>query len=82
MPSQTPEEMFADKSYEGWEELSPRQKVERMFSIHKSGREEEEEGEEVSLSFCCFSISVSAISWCEKGKKDIITQRWVKRIIS
>ncbi|KAG9762620.1 hypothetical protein KCU73_g1824, partial [Aureobasidium melanogenum] len=43
MPSQTPEEMFADKSYDGWEELSPRQKVERMFSIHKSGHEEGED---------------------------------------
>jgi hypothetical protein len=51
MPSQTPEEMFADKSYDGWEELSPRQKVERMFSIHKSGHEE---GEDVS-----FTVSIS-----------------------
>lgn len=55
MPSQTPEEMFADKSYDGWEELSPRQKVERMFSIHKSGHEE---GEDVSFTV---SISVSYV---------------------
>lgn len=43
---QTPEDMFADKSYDGWDKLSPRQKVERMLSIHKSGHEAE--GEDVS----------------------------------
>lgn len=50
---QTPEDMFADKGYDGWDELSPRQKVERMLSIHKSGHE----GKDVSLPFpFCFSI--------------------------
>lgn len=48
---QTPEDMFADKGYDGWHELSPRQKVERMLSIHKSGHE----GEDVSLLSIIFS---------------------------
>ncbi|KAI4715840.1 hypothetical protein E4T48_07966 [Aureobasidium sp. EXF-10727] len=39
---QTPGDMFADKGYEGWATLSPRQKVERMMSIHKSGHEGED----------------------------------------
>ncbi|KAI4725691.1 hypothetical protein E4T49_06570 [Aureobasidium sp. EXF-10728] len=39
---QTPKDMFADKGYEGWATLSPRQKVERMMSIHKSGHEGED----------------------------------------
>lgn len=47
---QSPREMFADKGYEGWDELSPRQKVERMLAIHKSGHE----GEDVSLSLILF----------------------------
>lgn len=46
--------MFADKSYEGWEELSPRQKVERMLAIHKSGHEDG--GEEVSFCFRFLSL--------------------------
>lgn len=41
---QTPDSMFADKGYDGWENLSPREKVERMMEIHKSGHE----GEDVS----------------------------------
>lgn len=36
--------MFADQGYEGWETLSPYQKVERMMAIHKSGHD----GEDVS----------------------------------
>lgn len=59
MPSQTPEEMFADKSYDGWERLTPHQKVERMFSIHKSGHEQ---GEDVSFTvpffFFCSHVQV------------------------
>jgi hypothetical protein len=41
---QTPQTMFADQGYEGWETLSPYEKVERMMSIHKTGHE----GEDVS----------------------------------
>lgn len=37
--------MFADKGYEGWDKLSPYQKVERVMEIHKSGHE----GEDVSF---------------------------------
>jgi hypothetical protein len=41
---QTPQAMSADQGYEGWETLSPYQKVERMMAIHKSGHD----GEDVS----------------------------------
>ena len=44
--SQTPQTMFADQGYEGWDKLSPYQKVERMMQIHKSGHD----GEDVSGS--------------------------------
>jgi hypothetical protein len=43
---QTPQTMFADQSYEGWDKLSAYQKVERMMLIHKNGHE----GEEVSFT--------------------------------
>jgi len=43
---QSPDTMFADKGYGGWDKLSPYQKVERMMEIHKSGHE----GEDVSGS--------------------------------
>jgi hypothetical protein len=49
--------MFADKGYEGWDNLSPYEKVERMMAIHKSGHE----GEDVSLNhfiLSCFSVSL------------------------
>lgn len=42
---QSPDTMFADKGYEGWDKLSAYQKVERMMEIHKGGHE----GEDVSI---------------------------------
>jgi hypothetical protein len=49
--------MFADKGYEGWDNLSSYEKVERMMAIHKSGHE----GEDVSFQIIssCHSLSMS-----------------------
>lgn len=46
---QTPDTMFADKGYEGWDKLSAYEKVERMMGIHKTGHE----GEDVSVFHTC-----------------------------
>lgn len=42
---QSPADMFSDTVYEGWNKLSPQEKVERMLEIHKNGHE----GNEVSI---------------------------------
>jgi hypothetical protein len=43
--TRSPENMFSDTAYDGWEKLSAREKVERMLKIHK---DQHEEGEDVS----------------------------------
>ena len=55
---QTPDTMFADKGYEGWDKLSPYQKVERMMEIHKSGHE----GEDVSDILVLFVEQETSLS--------------------
>jgi hypothetical protein len=65
---QTPQTMFADQGYEGWETLSPYEKVERMMSIHKTGHEGEDVSSE-SFRLIVFSMKFQVLD-LENGTDD------------
>ena len=68
---QSPDTMFADKGYEGWDKLSAYQKVERMMEIHKSGHE----GEDVSIP--AFLHSFYHLDLCFACILDISNTFWI-----